>query len=191
LGHTRGIALVDSLPLPVCHNRRLYNQQVFAGFAQGGKSSRGWFYGFQLHLVLHDEGDLLALRLTPGNVDDRAPVPNLAEGLWGKWFGDRGYISQELFEQLWGTGVQLITKRKRKRRNRGLPLWDKRLLRKRARRERVGQPLKPVCPIGHTRHRSVPNAFVHTLAALLAYTWQERKPSLHLTKEERLLAEAF
>jgi hypothetical protein len=98
LGHTRGIALVDSLPLPVCHNRRLYNQQVFAGFAQGGKSSRGWFYGFQLHLVLHDEGDLLALRLTPGNVDDRAPVPNLAEGLWGKWFGDRGYISQELFE---------------------------------------------------------------------------------------------
>jgi hypothetical protein len=191
LGYTRGIAFVDSLPLPVCHNRRLYNHQVFDGFAQRGKSSMGWFYGFKLHLVINDEGDLLALRFTPGNVDDRAPVPNLAEGLWGKLFGDRGYISQELFEQLWGTGVQLITKLKRNMRNKLLPLWDKLLLRKRALIESVGEQLKHVCQIGHTRHRSVPNAFVHTFAALVAYTWQERKPSLHLTKEERLLAEAF
>jgi Transposase DDE domain len=81
LGTTRGIAFIDSLPLPVCHNRRLYNHQVFAGSAQRGKSSRGWFYGLQLHFVINDEGDLLALRFTPGHVDDRVPVPGLAEGL--------------------------------------------------------------------------------------------------------------
>jgi hypothetical protein len=191
LGNTRGIAFLDSLPLPVCHHRRIYNHHVFADYAQRGKNSMGWFYGFQLHFVIHDEGDLLALRFTPGNVDDRVPVPDLAQGLWGKLFGDRGYISQELFEQLWGTGVQLITKLKRNMRNKLLPLWDKLLLRKRALIESVGEQLKHVCQIGHTRHRSIPNAFVHTFGALVAYTWQERKPSLHLTEAEHLLAESF
>jgi hypothetical protein len=192
LGVTRGIAFVDSLPLPVCHNRRIYSHRVFAEFAQRGKSSLGWFYGLKLHFVINDQGDWLALRFTPGNVDDRAPVPDLVEGLWGKLFGDRGYISQALFEQLWGTGVQMITKLKRNMKNKLLPLWDKLLLRKRVLIESVGEQLKHVCQIGHTRHRSVCHAFVHTFAALVAYTWHEHKPSLHLTEEEqRLLAEAF
>jgi ADP-ribosylglycohydrolase len=76
--------------------------------------------------------------------------------------------------------------------NKLLPLWDKLLLRKRALIESVGEQLKHVCQIGHTRHRSVPNAFIHAFAALAAYTGHEHKPSLHLTEEEqRLLAEAF
>jgi Transposase DDE domain len=188
---TRGLAFIDSLPLPVCHNRRIYNHQVFADFAQRGKSSMGWFYGFKLHFVINDEGALLAARFTPGNVDDRVPVPDLVPGLWGKLFGDRGYISQELFEQLWKRGVQLVTKLKRKMKNKLLPLWDKLLLRKRALIESVGEQLKHVCQIAHTRHRSVANAFVHTFAALIAYSWRESKPSLHLTDEEqRLLATA-
>jgi hypothetical protein len=53
--------------------------------------------------------------------------------------------------------------------------------------ESVGEPLKPVCQIAHTRHRSVYNASVHALAALAAYTWREHKPSLHLTDEEQAL----
>jgi DDE family transposase len=192
LGYTRGIAFIDSLPLPVCHNRRIYSHPVFADFAQRGKSSVDWFYGFKLHFVINDKGDLLAWRLTPGNVDDRVPVPDLAEGLWGKLFGDRGYISQQLFEQLRGTGVQLITKLKHNMKNKLMPLWDKLLLRKRALIESVGEQLKHVCQIAHTRHRRVANAFVHTFAALIAYTWREHKPSLHLTDEEqRLLATAF
>jgi DDE family transposase len=187
LGRTRGIAFIDSLPLPVCHHRRIYSHQVFAGFAQRGKSSVDWFYGFKLHFVINDEGDLLAVRFTAGHVDDRVPVPGLAEGLWGKLFGDRGSISQELFEQLQQTGVQLITKLKRKMKNKLLPLWDKLLLRKRTLIESVGEQLKHVCQIAHTRHRSVHNPFVHTFAALVAYSWQERKPSLHLTPEEQTL----
>jgi hypothetical protein len=192
LGTTHGIAFIDSLPLPVCHNRRIYNHQVFAGMAQRGKSSVDWFYGFKLHFVINDEGALLAVRFTPGNVDDRTPVPDLAEGLWGKLFGDRGYLSQDLFERLQQTGVQLITKLKRNMKNKLMPLWDKLLLQKRALIESVGEQMKHVCQIAHTRHRSVYNAFVHTSAALVAYTWREHKPSLHLTDEEqRLLATAF
>jgi hypothetical protein len=70
----------------------------------------GWFYGFKLHLVVNDQGELLAFRITPGNVDDRQPVPALTQGLSGKLIGDRGYISQHLFKVLWERGLHLITK---------------------------------------------------------------------------------
>jgi hypothetical protein len=60
-----------------------------------------WFYGFKLHLVVNDCGELLAVKITAGNMDDRNPMLELARGLFGKLFGDRGYISQKLFEQLW------------------------------------------------------------------------------------------
>src|SRR3954451_15514211 len=196
LGRPRGFSFSDSLPLPVCHNRRIYSHQVFAGSAQRGKSSMDWFYGFQLHHVINDEGDLLAIRFTPGNVDDRVPVPDLAEGLWGKLFGDRGYISQDLFEQLWENGVQLVTKLKRKMKNKLLPLWDKLLLRKRALIECVNDQLKNVSQIEHTRHRSPTNGIVNMLAAVVAYTFQPKKPALDLftpsqhTDEQQILIAA-
>jgi Transposase DDE domain len=187
LERTQGIAFIDSLPLPVCHNRRIPSHKVFAGLAQRGRSSMDWFYGFKLHFVINAQGDLLAAQLTPGNVDDRTPVPALADGLWGKLFGDRGYISQALFEQLRNRGVQLITKLKRNMKNKLLPLVDKVLLRKRMLIESVGEQLKHVCHISHTRHRSVNNAFVHILAALVAYSRYDRKPRLPLTAEEQFL----
>jgi Transposase DDE domain len=149
LGQSQGIAFVDSRPLPVCHKRRIQNHKVFAGLAQRGRSSVAWFYGFQLHFISNDEGALLAVQLTPGNVDDRTPVPTLAEGLWGKRFGDRGYISQPLLEQLQGAGVQLITQLKRRMKNKLMPLLDRVLGRKRLLIESVGEQLKHVGQISH------------------------------------------
>ena len=90
MGVTHGIAFIDSLPLPVCHNRRIAGHKVFAGLAQRAKNSMDWFYGFKLPFVINEEGALLAFRLTPGNVDDRTPVPDLADSLWGKLCGHRG-----------------------------------------------------------------------------------------------------
>ena len=145
-----------------------------------------------LHFVIDHAGALGAVRFTPANIDDRVPVPELAAGWWGKLFGDRGYLGQELFERLQQTGVQLITKLKRNMKNKLLPLWDKLLLRKRALIESVGEQLKHVCQIAHTRHRNVYHAFVHASAALVAYTWHEHKPSLRLTLEDQeSLTEAF
>ena len=98
----------------------------------------GWFYGFKLYFIINDEGALLALRFTASNVNDHVPVPGLAQEMWGKLFGDRGYLGQELFERLQQTGVQLITKLKRSMKNKLMPLWAKLLLRKRALIESVG-----------------------------------------------------
>jgi Transposase DDE domain len=179
-GQPTGIQFIDSLPIRVCHNRRIPSHKVFAGLAQRGKSSMGWFYGFKLHLVINDQGELLALCLTPGNVDDRQSVKKLVRKLWGKLFGDRGYLSQELFEQLWAEGLQLVTKIRRNMKNKLMPLFDKVLLRQRALIECVNDQLKNISQIEHTRHRSPINGIVNMMAAVVAYTFQPRKPALDL-----------
>ena len=172
---------MDSTALSVCDNHRIHNHKVFAQVAQRGKGSMGWFYGFKLHLVVNDCGELLACQITPGNVDDREPVPALSRRLFGKLIADRGYISKALFEQLLDTfGVQLITKLRKNMKNRLMPWMDKLLLRKRAIIESIIDQLKNVSQIEHTRHRSPVNCFVNILAGLIAYCHQPKKPALNL-----------
>jgi hypothetical protein len=188
MGDCTGINFIDSTPLRVCHNLRISSHRVMAGLAQRGKSSTGWFFGFKLHLVTNDQGHLLNVCLTPGNVDDRQPVDKLTQELWGKLFGDRGYISQPLFERLFQRGLQLVTRVKSNMKNRLMPLFDKLLLRKRAISETIIDQLKNTCQIEQSRHRGVPHYFADVVAALIAYTFRDHFPSLHLQpKHQRLL----
>jgi hypothetical protein len=59
-GPVTGISFIDATALPVCHNRRIARHKVFDGLATRGQTSMGWFFGFELHLVVNDCGDLLA-----------------------------------------------------------------------------------------------------------------------------------
>jgi DDE family transposase len=180
-GECSGISFIDSTALAVCHPARIHQHRVFRADARRGKTSVGWFYGFKLHLVVNDRGELLAFCLTPGNVDDRQPVSHLVlmRRLFGKLLGDKGYISAALAERLLLTqGLQLITKLRKNMRNVLLPLADKLLLRKRAIIESINDQLKNICQIEHTRHRSPMNFLVHLLAGLVAYCHQPKKPSL-------------
>jgi hypothetical protein len=187
-GRCSGISFMDSTKISVCHNRRIWSHKVMAEFAARGKTSVDWFYGFKVHLVINDEGELLGVKITAGNVDDRDPVPELARALFGKLFGDRGYISQALFEQLWEQGVQLITKLRKNMKNKLLPLLDKLLLRKRSIVETVNDQLKNISQIEHSRHRSPFNFFVNLIAGLVAYTFREKKPSLNIRLPQALPA---
>jgi hypothetical protein len=179
-GHCTGINFIDSTPLAVCHNRRIPRHRTFAQVAQRGKNSVDWFYGFKLHLVVNDRGELLACRLSAANVDDRVPVPQLVKRLWGKLFGDKGYLSQPLTEQLRQRGIHLITKLKANMKNRLLLLSDKLLLRKRSILETIVDQLKNISQIEHSRHRSLANLMVNLVAGLIAYCHQPKKPSLVL-----------
>ncbi|SRR5258706_9233031 len=173
-GNCSGISFVDSIALEVCDPpHRIHNHKVFEGVAKRGKGSMGWFFGLKLHLIVNDRGEILACQITPGNIDDRKPVPALCKRLFGKLVADRGYISQPLFEQLLETfQVQLITRLKKNMKNRLMSLIDKLLLRKRAIIESVVDQLK--------RHRSPINAFINIIADLIAYCHQPKKPSLHI-----------
>jgi hypothetical protein len=171
-GRVTGIAYIDSTRLEVCHPKRAHAHRVFGKRAKWGKTSVGWFYGFKLHLVVNDEGELLAFKLTAGNVDDRVPVPVLTRGLFGKLFGDKGYISQKLFDELYEKGVELITRLRKKMKNKLMRLADKLLLRKRALIESVNDQRSPV------------NFLVNLVAGLIAYTYQPKKPSLNLRPDE-------
>ena len=185
-GEITGINFIDSTPIHVSHPCRARAHKVFEGYVGWGKNSVGWHYGFKLHLVMNDKGELLAFKLTAANVDDRQPVPDLTKDLIGKLFGDKGYISQSLFEQLYQRGLQLVTRCKKKMKSRLMPLIDKILLRKRAVIESVNDQLKNICQIEHSRHRSVFNFLVNLLAGLVAYTYQEKKPSLDIYPKELL-----
>jgi len=115
LGNCTGISFIDSTRLPVCDNRRIHNHKVFKGIAKRGKCTIGWFYGFKLHLVINDKGEILNFMITQGNVDDREPIVggNLLKDMSGKLFGDKGYISEELTNALFVDGIHLITKIKK------------------------------------------------------------------------------
>ena len=184
LGTCTGISFADSTALAVCHNARIGQHRVFAGRARRGKTSVDWFFGFKLHLVVNDRGEVLAFCLTPGHVDDRRPLPKLlrrVRRLFGKLFADRGYVSQPLAEQLLvEQGIHLITKLRKNMRNRLLDVSDKLLLRKRAIIETIYDQLKNICQIEHTRHRSPVNFLVNLVAGLCAYCHQPKKPSLDL-----------
>lgn len=181
LGRCNGISFIDSTALDVCCNPRISSHKVFAGLAARGKTSTGWFFGFKLHLVVNDQGEIVQFCLTPGNVDDRKPVPRLAKQLFGKLVGDKGYISQPLAQSLREAfDVQLITKLRDNMKNQ-LMLWtDRILLRRRAIIETIIDQLKNISQIEHSRHRSVASFIVNVLCGLIAYCRQPSKPSLGL-----------
>lgn len=176
-----GTYFVDSKKLPVCHNRRIHSNKVFKGFAKRGKSSTGWFYGFKIHLVINELGQIVNFMITTGNVMDNNPevLKTLFKDLQGHCFGDKGYLSK-LFEEFYDNGLKLVTKIRTNMKNKLLELSDRLWLLKRAVIESVNDILMSVFDIDHTRHRSPINALCHLLGGLIAYNFMDDKPSVHL-----------
>ena len=183
-GEQTGVYFADSTKLAVCHNRRIHRHKVFDGLAARGKTSMGWFFGLKLHFVINHKGQIMALKITPGNTADSTVLDELSQHLMGKIYADKGYIGHELFSTLWQRGLPLITGIRRNMRNYLMPLADKLMLRKRCVIETVLDTLKSEMGLEHSRHRSVINAMVHILSCLVAYAFRPGKPSISLTRQE-------
>lgn len=168
-GDKTDIYYIDSTPLVVCHNRRISRHKVFAGLAARGKTSTGWFFGFKLHLVFNHKREIVALKLTPGNVSDTTPVPELTKDLVGKLFGDKGYIGQKLAQELLRRGLALMTRVRRNMKSLPVSFFDKALLNGRNIAETIIGHIKEFSSLRLPKHRSVFNAFTHITAAIIAY----------------------
>jgi hypothetical protein len=187
-GAQTGVYFADATKLAVCHNCRIHRHKVFDGLAARGKTSTGWFYGLKLHLVINHKGEIMALKITPGNTADSAVLDEITERLTGKVCADKGYIGRALFRKLWQRGLHLITGIRRNMKNHLMPIGDKLMLRKRGVIETVLDILKCGMGLEHTRHRSVINAMVHVLSCLVAYAYRPAKPSISLRRAQQIEA---
>ena len=180
LGLCTGISFVDSTPIRVCHQKRIKRNKVFKGIAEVGKSTMGWFYGFKLHIVLSDKGEILNFAITQANVDDREPLKNEAflKAIFGKLFADKGYISEKLTKILFVGDIHLITNIRNNMKNSLMTMNDKIMLRKRSVIETVNDELKNICQVEHSRHRCFANFIINIVAGLIAYSFLPKKPSI-------------
>jgi len=180
MGKCTGISFIDSTTLKVCHKNRERQNRVFKDIAAKGKGSLGWFFGFKLHLIINDKGEIISFVITQGNADDRKPLKfeSFIQAVSGKLYGDKGYISKELSEILFCDGVHLVTRLRNNMKGGEIPLKDRIMLRKRAVIECVNDELKNICQIEHTRHRSFTNFITNLIAGLLAYSFLPKKPSI-------------
>jgi hypothetical protein len=183
-GEQTGVYFADASKLAVCHNRRIDRHRVFDGLAARGKTSMGWFFGLKLHFLINHKGQIMALKITPGNTADSSVLDEIAKYLSGKLYADKGYISRALFNKLWQRGLHLITGIRRNMRNYLMPLADKLMLRKRFVIETVLDILKCDMGLEHSRHRSVINAMVHILSCLVAYAFRPGKPSISQARQQ-------
>jgi IS5 family transposase len=179
-GALTGISFVDSTKLQVCHNKRIPRNKVFKNLAKRGKTTAGWFYGFKLHLIINEKGEILSFLITQGNSSDVSVLEELAKGVFGKIFGDKGYISSEISKRLLEKGLQLFTTLRKGMKQKLLTLQDRILLRKRVLIETVNDQLKNISQIEHSRHRSPSNFLVNVLGGLAAYSRRPHKPCMKL-----------
>lgn len=177
LGTCTGISFVDSTPVRVCKNKRIKRNKVFKDIAKTGKSTMGWFYGFKLHIIINDKGEILSFAVTQANVDDREPLKNegFLKQIFGKLFGDKGYISKKLNQLLFVDGIQLITSIRNNMKNSLMEMSDKIHLRKRSVIETVNDELKNICQIEHSRHRSPGNFLTNLISGIIAYRFSAQK----------------
>ena len=122
--------------------------------------------------------------ITPGYIDDRKPLEYKAfiDFIYGKLFGDKGYISKNLFQRLFVDGIQLITKLKSNMKGALMSVSDRLLLRKRAIIEAVNDELKNIAQVEHSRHRCFDNFIVNLLGAIATYCLFPKKPCINVQR---------
>lgn len=160
---------VDSTPLQVCKNKRINRNKVSKKYAARGKTTIGWFYGFKLHGVCDDCGNLLSITFTPGNADDRVVLDTLLQGIEGVIVGDAGYLlKNDIWNSFLEKNIHLFTG-VRNNMKKLMTREQHKELKKREIIETVWSVLKGNLSIIYTLARSIIGMFRHFFYSIIAY----------------------
>lgn len=174
-----GKSFIDSTKLSVCDNRRINSHKVFKGMASRGKTSMGWFFGFKLHLITDEYGNIIDFTLSTGSIHDgnRTVVDSIIKKIKGFLVGDKGYIG--LFEYLYDKGIKLLHRLRANMKNKLMTLEEKSLLRQRGSiiETSIGI-LKDHLSLEHSRHRSPVNFLCHICSCLISYAFFKAQKKL-------------
>jgi len=182
LGNCDGTSYIDSFSLSVSHQKRISSHKTFNGLAARGKTSVGWFYGFKVHVIINGWGEIIDFCITSGNVVDNNTkvIEKITEKIYGKVYGDKGYLlNPELFQKLYSKSIHVVTKIRNNMKNKFMDVVDKIMLKKRGIIESVGAILKEDLNIEHSRYRSPRSLIINVFAALTAYAFRKKKPSIY------------
>jgi hypothetical protein len=174
----------NSTSLKVCHNIRIPRNRVFDGVAKRGKGTMGWFYGFKLHLLINHIGEIISLKITPGNKNDRTPIPELCKNLYGKLYADKGYIGKKLSETLSESGIDLVTTVRKNMKAKAISIFDRAILSKRYIIKAINDPLKNISQVEYSRHRSETGFMLNVISGIVDYCLKKQKPRIKLSASE-------
>ena len=176
-----GIYFIDASTIKVCHIKREGSHKVFKGLCSKGKSSMGWFFGFKIHLVINEIGEIINFSFTEGAVSDNNTylLSKMLCHLKGLCFGDKGYITS-LFEELYCSGIKMVTNIRKNMKNKLMVLKEKVLLKKRGVIESCFAVMKRQLDLEHTRHRKAENGIVHMFSTIVAYHFYPNKPKIQM-----------
>jgi hypothetical protein len=174
------IALVDSTSLAVCHNIRIrrYHHRVFYGPAKQGKGTMDWFYVIKAHLLINHVGEIISLKLTPDNPNDRTPIPELCKNLYGKLHADKGYIGKKSSEKVSKIHVDLVTTVRKNMKVKVMSVFGRAILSKRYIIETINDRLKNFSQVEHTRHCSEIGGMLNVISGIVAYCLKKQKPRI-------------
>ena len=146
----------------------------------------GWFYSFKLHLLINHVGEIISLKITPGNTNDRTPIPELCKNLSGKLYADKGYIGKKLSEKLAENDVDLVTVTtvRKNMKAKTMSAFDRAMLSKRYIIETINDQLKNISQVEHSRHRSETGFMLNVISGVVAYWLKKRKPRIKLSPSE-------
>jgi hypothetical protein len=160
---------IDSTPLSVCYNYNIPSHKVNRGTAARGKSTKGWFYGFKLHGICNEKGQLEKIFFTPGNVHASKTLEGMVSGLTGTMTCDAGYlVKDEILEKIFTKKMKMYIAT-RKNMKRIMTKEQGRLFKVRSRIETVWGVLKERFNLIYTLARSTNGLFRHYFYSITSF----------------------
>ncbi len=169
---------IDSTSLKVCYNYNIYNHKVNSDIAQRGKSTKGWFYGFKLHGICNEYGDLEKILFTPGNINDNKTLERMVEDIEGTVTCDAGYlVKKDVFQRIFNNyrKVYIATRKNMKR---IMTKEQQNLFKARSRIETTWGVLKERFNLEYRLARSPHGLFRHYFYSLISFLLYNREEFL-------------